>query len=149
METLQNSCKLVIHAFWGRVEGLVKWYLKHYQNHQTFQTSIFVWILTHENQYNVFFFQWCFVNKKGLTQNCSCKNKACGCLDASKVIPSPRCDGSSIPRVINYLIQLYCLISFKTHETPKMICFVIIVVHQFMWSKILQTTFYDDRTHQK
>ena len=30
---------------------------------------------------------------------CSCKFKECGCQDESNAIPSPKCDGSSIPKV--------------------------------------------------
>ena len=30
---------------------------------------------------------------------CSCKSEECGCQDKSNAIPTPKCDGSSIPKV--------------------------------------------------
>ena len=43
--------------------------------------------------------KWCFVSKSGLMEPCSCRFKECGCKDESDVVPTPTCDGSSIPEV--------------------------------------------------
>ena len=44
-------------------------------------------------------YKWCFVTKSGSMEPCSCKFEECGCEDKSDAIPTPKCDGSSIPKV--------------------------------------------------
>ena len=78
------------------------------------------------------FQKWCFVSKSGLMEPCSCRFKECGCKDESDVVPTPKCDGSSIPKVsidiknifkhvkfdiLNYLLNVNFFQSIDACET--------------------------------
>ena len=58
------------------------------------------------------FGKWCFVSKSGLMEPCSCRFKECGCKDESDVVPTPKCDGSSIPKVSTNIIKNFKCVQY-------------------------------------
>ena len=81
------------------------------------------------------FQKWCFVSKSGLMEPCSCRFKECGCKDESDVVPTPKCDGSSIPKVSTDIKNIFKHVKFDILN--YLLNFDFFSVYRCMRNKIL------------